>query len=132
MNGIEINCIDIENIRIYLPNENSSLQHQVEIGLFSLQTKDDFVKEFCKDIYYNIENTSKYQLFISIWTIYKYVNRYSHSIAFHGIDIWKMKMIKKNNDIVFVNSKGDIVIDEGKYNSISKALRNELKKQKLI
>ena len=45
--------------------------------------------------------------------------------------IWQMKMIKKNN-IVFVNSKGDIVIDESKYNNISKALRNELKKQNLI
>lgn len=132
MNSIEVTCIDVENIRIYLPDENASTQHQVEIGLFSLQTKDDFVKEFCKDIYYNINNTSRFQLFISMWTMFKYVNRYSHSVAFHGIDIWQMKMIKKNNNIVFVNSKGNIVLDEGKYNNISKALRNELEKHNLI
>ena len=132
MNSIEVTCIDVENIRIYLPDENASTQHQVEIGLFSLQTKDDFVKEFCKDIYYNIKNTSRYQLFISMWTMFKYVNRYRHSVAFHGIDIWQMKMIKKDNSIVFVNSKGDIVLDEGKYNNISKALRNEMEKHNLI
>lgn len=80
----------------------------------------------------SFELSNVYGGFISIWTIYKYVNRYSHSIAFHGIDIWQMKMIKKNNNIVFVNSKGDVVIDEDKYNNISKALRNELKKQNLI
>lgn len=132
MHGIEINCIDVENIRIYLPDENASTQHQVEIGLFLFNGKDDFVRGICKDIYYNTKITSNYKLFISMWTMFKYVNRFSRSVAFHGLDIWQMKMFEACNDIVFVNNRGDIVLDEEKYNKISKALRDEFKAQNLL
>lgn len=133
MQGIEINCVDVENIRIYLPDENASKQHQLEIGLFLFHGKDDFVRGICKDIYSNVKNTSNYHLFLTMWSMFKYINRYSRSVAFHGLDIWRMKMfVQPDNNIVFVNGRGEVVLDKEKYNKISKALRDEFKAQNLL
>lgn len=133
MYGIEVNCIDVDNIRVYLLDKNASRQHQVEIGLFLYGNKDGFYRDNCRDMYADVGNTSNYQLFVSMWTMFKYGFRYKHSVAFYGLDLWAMK-IKEQQDksIVFVDSKGKVVFDKQRYTAISKAIRDEYIKQNLI
>ena len=133
MNGIAITCIDVGNIRVYLPDENASRQHQVEIGLFLYGNTDSFYKDNCRDIYADVRNTSNYQLFISMWTMFKYGYGYKHSVAFNGLDLWNMKIkVQQDKNIVFVDSKGKVVLDKLLYYDISKAVRDEYIKQNLI
>lgn len=133
MNGIEITCVDVGNIRIYIPDERASIQHQVEIGLFLYGNTDDFYKDNCRDIYADVGNTSNYQLFVSMWTMFKYGFRYKHSKAFQGLDLWNMKIkVQQDKSIVFVDSKGKVVLDKQLYNAMSKAVRDECIKRNLI
>ncbi len=127
MRGIEVKCIETGGVRIYLPDKNSNGQHLYEIAMFLSAKDNELVKNICKNVFANVKNTPDYQLFISMWTMAKFGNKYNCSVAFYELNLWNLKMrVQNDRSIVFVDKFGKVVLDKPKYTEIAKAIRGKI------
>ena len=107
-------------------DDDSSEQHIDEIKLFLIDKSDNHIKDCMKEIGIDVSKISDYMLFVFIWLCTKECKKYTHSIAFEGLDIWDMNIAFLDEDtIVFVNDKNNIVFNETFYNLIADTLRKK-------